>query len=54
MMLTALQQLALHHRKQLNIPFLAITGTNGKTTTKELINAALSAGLKTYATVGNS
>lgn len=51
--LTALQQLALHHRKQLNIPFLAITGTNGKTTTKELINAALSAGLKTYATVGN-
>ncbi|MEZ2443980.1 UDP-N-acetylmuramoyl-tripeptide--D-alanyl-D-alanine ligase [Chitinophaga sp. RCC_12] len=51
--LSALQQLALHHRKQLNIPFLAITGTNGKTTTKELINAALSAGLKTYATVGN-
>ncbi|MGF6926204.1 UDP-N-acetylmuramoyl-tripeptide--D-alanyl-D-alanine ligase [Chitinophaga sp. W2I13] len=51
--LTALQQLALHHRKQLNIPFLAITGTNGKTTTKELINAALSAGLKTYATIGN-
>lgn len=51
--LTALQQLALHHRKQLNIPFLAITGTNGKTTTKELVNTALSAGLKTYATVGN-
>jgi UDP-N-acetylmuramoyl-tripeptide--D-alanyl-D-alanine ligase len=51
--LEALQQLALHHRKQLNIPFLAITGTNGKTTTKELVNAALSAGLKTYATAGN-
>lgn len=51
--LTALQQLALYHRRQLNIPFLAITGTNGKTTTKELINAALSAGLKTYATIGN-
>lgn len=51
--LEALQQLALRHRQQLNIPFLAITGTNGKTTTKELINAALSAGLKTYATVGN-
>lgn len=51
--LEALQQLALKHRQQLNIPFLAITGTNGKTTTKELINAALSAGLKTYATVGN-
>ncbi|MBS0026346.1 UDP-N-acetylmuramoyl-tripeptide--D-alanyl-D-alanine ligase [Chitinophaga sp. 22321] len=49
----ALQQLALKHRQQLNIPFLAITGTNGKTTTKELINAALSAGLKTYATIGN-
>lgn len=51
--LTALQQLALHHRKQLNIPVLAITGTNGKTTTKELVSTALSAGLKTYATVGN-
>ncbi|MFY0252634.1 UDP-N-acetylmuramoyl-tripeptide--D-alanyl-D-alanine ligase [Chitinophaga sp. 30R24] len=51
--LDTLQQLALWHRKQLNIPFLAITGTNGKTTTKELINTALSAGLKTYATVGN-
>jgi UDP-N-acetylmuramoyl-tripeptide--D-alanyl-D-alanine ligase len=51
--LEALQQLALWHRQQLNIPFLAITGTNGKTTTKELVNAALSAGLKTYATVGN-
>lgn len=51
--LETLQQLALWHRKQLNIPFLAITGTNGKTTTKELVNAALSAGFKTYATIGN-
>ncbi|SHL00893.1 UDP-N-acetylmuramoyl-tripeptide--D-alanyl-D-alanine ligase [Chitinophaga jiangningensis] len=51
--LEALQQLALHHRKQLGIPFIAITGTNGKTTTKELINAALSSNYKTYATVGN-
>jgi len=51
--LTALQQLALHHRKQFNIPFLAITGSNGKTTTKELIHCTLSAGFKTYATEGN-
>nr|WP_295873115.1 UDP-N-acetylmuramoyl-tripeptide--D-alanyl-D-alanine ligase [uncultured Chitinophaga sp.] len=51
--LETLQALALWHRKRLNIPFLAITGTNGKTTTKELVNAALSAGFKTYATVGN-
>ncbi|RBL94185.1 UDP-N-acetylmuramoyl-tripeptide--D-alanyl-D-alanine ligase [Chitinophaga flava] len=51
--LETLQALALWHRKQLNIPFLAITGTNGKTTTKELINASLSAGFKTYATIGN-
>ncbi|WP_212001640.1 UDP-N-acetylmuramoyl-tripeptide--D-alanyl-D-alanine ligase [Chitinophaga sp. HK235] len=51
--LETLQALALWHRKQLNIPFLAITGTNGKTTTKELVNAALSAGFKTYATIGN-
>jgi len=51
--LVVLQQLALHHRKQLGIPFIAITGTNGKTTTKELVNAALSSNYKTYATVGN-
>ncbi|MBC9911441.1 UDP-N-acetylmuramoyl-tripeptide--D-alanyl-D-alanine ligase [Chitinophaga varians] len=51
--LETLQALALWHRKQLNIPFLAITGTNGKTTTKELVNAALSAGFKTFATIGN-
>ena len=31
-----------HHRQQFNIPFIAITGSNGKTTTKELVNAVLS------------
>lgn len=51
--LKALQQLARHHRLQLNIPFLAITGTNGKTTTKELIHAVLSQRFKTLATKGN-
>src|SRR5438132_9477025 len=35
--LKTLQELALHHRRQFDIPFLAITGSNGKTTTKELI-----------------
>ena len=51
--LTALQQLAKHHREQFNIPVLAITGSNGKTTTKELIHAALSSSFKTYTTEGN-
>lgn len=51
--LAALQQLALHHRKQFNIPFIAITGSNGKTTTKELVHAVLSTTLKTYTTEGN-
>lgn len=51
--LTALQELALHHRKQFNIPFIAITGSNGKTTTKELIHAVLSTSFKTYTTEGN-
>ena len=49
----ALQQLALHHRQQFNIPFIAITGSNGKTTTKELIHAVLSSSFKTYTTEGN-
>ena len=40
--LASLQELALYHRKQIKIPVIAITGTNGKTTTKELINAVLS------------
>jgi UDP-N-acetylmuramoyl-tripeptide--D-alanyl-D-alanine ligase len=51
--LETLQLLALHHRKQLNIPFIAITGSNGKTTTKELVYAVLSAKYKTYTTQGN-
>lgn len=51
--LTALQQLARHHREQFNIPFLAITGSNGKTTTKELIHAVLSSLYVTYTTEGN-
>ena len=51
--LQTLQQLALHHRKQFNIPFIAITGSNGKTTTKELIHAVLSTTYKTYTTKGN-
>ncbi|MHC5954195.1 Mur ligase family protein, partial [Streptococcus pyogenes] len=51
--LTALQELANYHRKKLGIPVLSITGSNGKTTTKELINAVLSKKYKTYATKGN-
>lgn len=51
--LQTLQDLALHHRKQFSIPFLAITGSNGKTTTKELIHAALSSTFTTYTTEGN-
>jgi UDP-N-acetylmuramoyl-tripeptide--D-alanyl-D-alanine ligase len=51
--LTTLQQLALHHRKQFDIPFIAITGSNGKTTTKELIHAVLSSTFTTYTTKGN-
>ncbi len=51
--LEALQQLATHHRKQLKIPFIGLTGSNGKTTTKELINSVLSQKFKTLATQGN-
>ncbi len=51
--LTALQQLAGFHREQLDIPVLAITGSNGKTTTKELIHAVLSTNLKCYTSAGN-
>src|SRR6187549_3721483 len=51
--LLALQQLTLHHREQFSIPFIAITGSNGKTTTKELIHAVLSSSFKTYTTEGN-
>lgn len=58
--LQTLQQLAKHHRQQFNnlpsgkqVPFLAITGSNGKTTTKELVHAVLSSHFKTYTTEGN-
>lgn len=51
--LETLQQLAKHHRQTFNIPFLAITGTNGKTTTKELIHEVLASTYKTYTTKGN-
>lgn len=48
-----LQKVAHFHRKHLGIPILGITGTNGKTTTKELCNAVLSVKYKTFATQGN-
>jgi UDP-N-acetylmuramoyl-tripeptide--D-alanyl-D-alanine ligase len=51
--LATLQELANYHRKQLNIPFLAITGSNGKTTTKELIAAVLSSSFNIHYTRGN-
>jgi UDP-N-acetylmuramoyl-tripeptide--D-alanyl-D-alanine ligase len=51
--LTTLQLLARHHRQQFTIPFIAITGSNGKTTTKELMHAVLSSSFKTYTTEGN-
>lgn len=51
--LSTLQQLAAHHRLQLDIPVIAITGSNGKTTTKELLTAVLSTTYITYATEGN-
>ncbi|RYG23996.1 MAG: UDP-N-acetylmuramoylalanyl-D-glutamate--2,6-diaminopimelate ligase, partial [Chitinophagaceae bacterium] len=51
--LETLQQLALHHRMEFEIPFIAITGTNGKTTTKELVHAVLSTSNTTYTTEGN-
>ncbi len=51
--LTALQQLATYRRSKLNLNVLAIGGSNGKTTTKELIAAVLNTKLKTFATPGN-
>lgn len=51
--LTTLQQLAHHHRKKLGLPVIGITGTNGKTTTKELIAAVLSESYKIWYTQGN-
>ena len=53
MCLLTLQDLAKHHRQHFNIPFIAITGSNGKTTTKELVHAVLSARFKCYTTKGN-
>jgi UDP-N-acetylmuramoyl-tripeptide--D-alanyl-D-alanine ligase len=51
--LKTLQDLAKHHRKQLNIPVIAITGSNGKTTTKELLHQVLASSYTTYTTKGN-
>ncbi|HEX9825872.1 MAG TPA: UDP-N-acetylmuramoyl-tripeptide--D-alanyl-D-alanine ligase [Flavobacteriaceae bacterium] len=51
--LKALQELATCHRKTLSVPIIALTGSNGKTTTKELINLVLSTRFKTTATIGN-
>jgi UDP-N-acetylmuramoyl-tripeptide--D-alanyl-D-alanine ligase len=51
--LETLQELAAFHRAYLKLPIIAITGSNGKTTTKELINATLSQKFNTVATIGN-
>ncbi|MGC4056555.1 MAG: UDP-N-acetylmuramoyl-tripeptide--D-alanyl-D-alanine ligase [Chitinophagaceae bacterium] len=51
--LRTLQALAQYHRRQFNIPFIAITGSNGKTTSKELVTTVLSRKYRTYATEGN-
>lgn len=51
--LKALQQLAMYHRKKMGIPIIAITGTNGKTTTKELVASVLSKKYKLLYTEGN-
>jgi len=51
--LTSLQQLATYHRRKLKIPIIGITGTNGKTTTKELIAISLSREFKVAYTQGN-
>jgi UDP-N-acetylmuramoyl-tripeptide--D-alanyl-D-alanine ligase len=51
--LETLQSLANFHRKHLELPIIALTGSNGKTTTKELIHAVLKPCFKTVATIGN-
>jgi UDP-N-acetylmuramoyl-tripeptide--D-alanyl-D-alanine ligase len=51
--LKTLQDLAKHHRRKLSIPVLGITGSNGKTTSKELIYSVLQSSLNCYATKGN-
>ncbi|WP_343679731.1 UDP-N-acetylmuramoyl-tripeptide--D-alanyl-D-alanine ligase [Chryseobacterium arthrosphaerae] len=48
-----LQQLSIYHRSRLNIPFIGLTGSNGKTTTKELIHAVLSEKFNVQYTYGN-
>src|SRR6056300_1868562 len=51
--LTALQQCALDYRRHLNLPTIGLTGSNGKTTTKELFHAVLKTKYKVHATKGN-
>jgi UDP-N-acetylmuramoyl-tripeptide--D-alanyl-D-alanine ligase len=51
--LLALQDLARHHRQTFTFPVVGLTGSNGKTTTKELIAAVLGKNYRTYATLGN-
>lgn len=51
--LKTLQELATFHRSKLRIPIIALTGSNGKTTTKELIHAALAVRYKCFSTKGN-
>ena len=51
--LKALQELARYHRSQLKIPVIGLTGSNGKTTSKELVSAVLNKKFKVYATKGN-
>ena len=51
--LSTLQKLSRYHRDQLSIPVIGLTGSNGKTTSKELLHAVLSKKFKTFATKGN-
>ena len=51
--LSFLQELARYHRRQFDVPVMALTGSNGKTTTKELLGAVLSTKYKIYSTKGN-
>lgn len=51
--LTTLQKLATFHRRKFNIPVIGLTGSNGKTTSKELLNAVLNQKFNTLATIGN-
>ena len=51
--LETLQDLAKYHRSKLTIPVIGLTGSNGKTTSKELVNAVLRKKFKSYATKGN-